>query len=203
MHSVEEIKELLRERLSKKRYTHSLGVADAALKLARTYGEDPDKAYLAGLVHDICKEEEPEEQKRLMLEGNMNISGAELCAKALWHGPAGAYFIKTELGIDDKDILNAVRYHTVGRPSMSRLEEIIYIADLISEERDYKDVDKMRKLAFSDFEKAMYEAVCYGISSVVKKQNYIPECTLDLYNQYTYLHSLRKKTKEKNDGRKQ
>ena len=202
MYSVEEIKSMLRDRLSKKRYNHSLGVADAALKLAQMYGEDPDRAYLAGLVHDICKEEEPEKQKELMLEGNLNLSGAELSAKALWHGPAGAYFIKSELGIEDEGVINAVRYHTVGRPSMSKLEEIIYIADLISDDRDYKDVDKMRKLAFSDFEKAMYEAVCYCITSVVKKQNYIPEGTLDLYNQYTYIHSLHKKSKEKNDGRK-
>lgn len=202
MNSVDSIKSLLKERLSKKRFNHSLGVAQAAMKLAQLYGEDADKAYLAGLVHDICKEEEPEIQKMLMLEGDMNLSGAELSSKALWHGPAGAYFIKTELGIDDKDILNAVRYHTVGRASMSRFEEIIYIADLISDDRDYKDVDSMRKLAFSDFEKAMYEAVCYSISNVVKKRNYIPESTLDLYNQYTYLHSVRKKTKEKNDGRK-
>jgi len=202
MYSVDELKVLLKNRLSKKRYNHSVGVAEAAVKLAETYGENPEKAYLAGLLHDICKEEEPEKQKELMLEGNMNISGAELSAKALWHGPAGACYIKNELGIADNDILNAVRYHTVGRPSMSMLEKIIYIADLISDDRDYKDVDKMRKYAFSDFEKAMYEAVCYCITSVVKKQNYIPEGTLDLYNQYTYIHSLHKKAKEKTDGKK-
>lgn len=202
MHSVDEIKALLKERLSKKRFNHSVNVAQAALQLAHKYGVSPEKAYFAGLVHDICKEAPHEEQKRLMLLGDMKLSGAELSAKALWHGPAGAYFIKTELGVNDKDVINAVRYHTVGRASMSELEKIVYIADLISEDRDYKDVDKMRKLAFSDFEKAMYEAVCYGVISVVKKQNYIPESTLDLYNQYTYLHMAAKKIKEKNDGKK-
>ncbi len=203
MHSVDEIKALLKERLSKKRFNHSVNVAQSALQLAHKYGESPEKAYFAGLVHDICKEAPHEEQKRLMLLGNMKLSGAELSAKALWHGPAGAYFIHTELGVKDSDIMNAVRYHTVGRSSMSMLEKIVYIADLISEDRDYKDVDKMRKLAFSDFDKAMYEAVCYGITNVVKKQTYIPESTLDLYNQYTYLHETAKKNKEKNDGRKQ
>lgn len=203
MYSVEEIKSILKGRLSKKRFNHSINVAQAALKLAHMYGENPQKAYLAGLVHDICKEAPHEEQKELMLCGNMNLSGAELSAKALWHGPAGAYFIKTKLNITDSDIINAVRYHTVGRASMSKLEQIIYIADLISDDRDYKDADKMRKLAFSDFERAMYEAVCYSVLSVVKKQTYIPESTLDLYNQYTYLHSGLKKIKEKNDGKKQ
>ncbi|MGN0612380.1 MAG: bis(5'-nucleosyl)-tetraphosphatase (symmetrical) YqeK [Porcipelethomonas sp.] len=202
MYSVDEIKLLLKKRLSKKRLNHSLNVADAAMRLAEKYGGEPEKAYLAGLIHDICKEIPADEQEELMLKGNMKLSGAELSSKALWHGPAAAYYIKAELGIDDSDIINAVRYHTVGRAGMSQLEEIVYMADLISEERDYKDADKMRKLAFSDFEKAMYEAVCYSVTSVIKKHGYIPECTVDLYNQYTYLYGVRRKNKEKNDVKK-
>ena len=202
MHSVEYLKIILKKRLSKKRYTHSLNVADAAKKLAELYGVDKDRAYIAGLLHDICKEDDAEVQKRLMLKGNMSLSGAELSSKALWHGPAGAYYIKTELEVQDEEIISAVRYHTIGRPGMSRLEEIVYLADLISEDRDYKDVDKMRKLAFSDLDKAMYEAVCYSLLTAVKKQNYIPEGTLELYNQYTYLCSSKKKNKEKNDGKR-
>ncbi|MGN1481822.1 bis(5'-nucleosyl)-tetraphosphatase (symmetrical) YqeK [Porcipelethomonas sp.] len=201
MYSSEKIKAFLKKRLSKKRYNHSVNVANEALKLAKTYGENLDKAYFAGLLHDVCKELLPSEQKQMMLEGNMDISGAELATKALWHGPAGAYFIEKEMGIKDKDILNAVRFHTVGRSGMSRLEEIIYMADLISEDRDYKDVDKMRKLAYTDFEKAMLEAFCYSIEGVVKKQGYIPEYTVDAYNQYLYVCSVRKKTKEENNGK--
>lgn len=202
MYSSEQIKAFLKERLSKKRYHHSVNVAHEALKLANAYGENPDKAYLAGLVHDICKELSHSEQKRIMLEGNMDISGAELASKALWHGIAGAYFIEKEMGIKDKDILNAVRFHTVGRSGMSKLEEIVYMADLISEDRDYKDVDKMRKLAYTDFEKAMLEAFCYSIEGVVTKQGYIPEYTVAAYNQYLYICSVRKKTKEENNGDK-
>lgn len=202
MYSLEELKSFLKKRLSKKRFVHSLYVADEAYKLAGFYGEDPDKAYLAGLLHDVCKESPAAEQEELMLKGNMNISGAELSTKALWHGPAGAYFLKAELEINDSDILNAVRFHTIGKSGMSRFEEIIYMADLISEDRDYKDVDKMRKLAYTDFEKAMYEAVCYSMECVIKKQNYIPEYTVDLYNQYAYICSACKKNKEKNDGKK-
>lgn len=202
MYSLEELKTFLKKRLSKKRFIHSLNVADEAYKLAGVYGENPDKAYIAGLLHDVCKESPAAEQEELMLKGNMNISGAELSTKALWHGPAGAYFLKSELKINDSDILNAVRFHTIGKAGMSKFEEIIYMADLISEDRDYKDVDKMRKLAYTDFEKAMYEAVCYSMESVIKKQNYIPEYTVDLYNQYAYICSACKKNKEKNDGKK-
>ena len=99
MYSLEELKSFLKKRLSKKRFIHSLNVADEAYKLAGMYGEDPDKAYLAGLLHDICKESPAAEQEELMLKGNMNISGTELASKALWHGPAGAYFITNAIAL--------------------------------------------------------------------------------------------------------
>lgn len=196
MEDIEQIKSLLEKRLSKKRFTHSLNVADEAMKLAQKYGEDRDKAYFAGLVHDICKEEESEILKKLILKCE-DITNTELSSKSLWHGPAGAVYIRDELGVCDRDILNAVRYHTIGRSGMTRLEEIVYLADLISKDRDYKDVDKMRKLAYSDFEKALLEAVSFSITSVVKKHGYIPIFSLEAYNQYNYVHLARKKNKEK------
>lgn len=192
----DDVKNLLEKRLSKKRYTHSLNVADEAYKLAEEYGENPEKAYFAGLVHDICKEEEPEELKRLILKCD-TITNIELSSKSLWHGPAGSCYIQEQLGIKDKDIINAVRFHTIGRAGMTRLEEIVYLADLISKDRDYKDVDKMRKLAWSDFDRAMLEAVCFSITSVVKKHGYIPVYSIEAYNQYNYLYLARKKSKEK------
>ena len=91
----EEIKSLLKERLSKKRYNHSLNVATEAQRLARLYGADPVKAYLAGLLHDICKELPHSEQEELMLEGDMELTGTELSSKSLWHGPAGAFYVNS------------------------------------------------------------------------------------------------------------
>lgn len=202
MHDTDEIKLFLKERLSKKRYTHSVNVASEAQKLAKLYGADPQKAYIAGLIHDVCKEIPHTEQEEFMLEGDMMLSGAELSSKALWHGPAGAYYIKTYMEIEDEDIINAVRYHTVGRSGMSLLEEIVYMADLISEDRSYKDVEKLRKTAYSDLNKAMHEALCFGIRNVAEKGGYIPHYTVDAYNQYTFTCSLSKKNKEKNDGKK-
>ena len=121
MYDVDEVKKLLEKRLSKKRYTHSLNVADEAYKLAEKYGEDPQKAYFAGLVHDICKEEEPEELKRLILKCD-TITNVELSSKSLWHGPAGSCYIQEQLGVKDKDIINAVSFHTTGSAGMSELE---------------------------------------------------------------------------------
>ena len=93
MYFTDDLKILLKKRLSKKRYNHSLNVAQAAFELAESCGEDSEKAYVAGLLHDICKEIDPEEQEQMMLKGNMDLSGTELAVKALWHGPAGAYYI--------------------------------------------------------------------------------------------------------------
>ena len=180
-------KKYLKANLSLKRYTHSLNVADECRKLAEKYGEDPDKAYFAGLLHDICKEMPDDQQRALVNESGYTVCREELETRSLLHGIAGAYFIKKEFGIEDIDILNSIRFHTVGRAGMSRLEEIVYIGDLISAERDYKDVDKMRKLAYADLNAAMLEAFAFSMKSVIKKGGVIPICTAEGYNFYTRL----------------
>ena len=184
MYQIKDKIAFLENRLSKKRFQHSVNVAKAARLLAANYGEDIDKAYFAGLVHDICKEDPPEEQRRLMLAGDFAPDLAELHSRKLWHGIAGAYFIETEFGVEDRDILNAVRFHTVGRAGMSRLEEIIYIADMISDERDFKGVGKMRKLAYENLQLAMLEALRDAASSVLKKGGMLPVYTIEAYNSY-------------------
>ncbi len=192
MYNADEKKKFLKNRLSQKRYTHSLNVAEECRKLAVKYGEDPDKAYYAGLLHDICKEISADEQKQLIIESGFSVCREELETHSLWHAIAGAYFIKKEFGIEDIDIINAVRFHTAGRAGMTRLEEIVYLGDLISADRDYKDVDKMRKLSYSDLNKAMFEAFAFAIKSVVKKDGLLPLCTVEGYNFYARLCSAGK-----------
>lgn len=182
-----EMKKYLKEHLSQKRYTHSLNVAEECRKLAVKYGEEPDKAYFAGLLHDICKELSDEEQKKLVLESGFAVCREELETRSLWHAIAGAYFIKTNFGIEDIDILNSVRFHTVGRAGMTRLEEIVYLGDLVSADRDYKDVDRMRKIAYTSLDRAMLEAFAFSVRSVVKKGGLVPICTAEGYNFYTRL----------------
>jgi len=184
LYNVSEKKKYIKEHLSPKRYVHSLNVADECRKLAEKYGEDPEKAYFAGLLHDICKELPDSEQKELVLSSGFAVCREELETRSLWHGIAGAYFVKKEFGVEDIDILNSIRFHTVGRAGMSRLEEIVYMGDLISAERDYKDVDKMRKIAYTNLNEAMLEAFAFQIKSVVKKGGLIPACTAEGYNFY-------------------
>ena len=192
-----EKKKYLKEILSQKRYQHSLNVAAECRKLALKYGEDPYKAYFAGLLHDICKELPDEEQKALVINSGFTVCREELETRSLWHAIAGAYFIKTNFGVEDIDILNAVRFHTVGRAGMSRLEEIVYLGDLISAERDYKDVDKMRKLTYTSLNAAMLEALSFSMKSVIKKGGLIPVCTAEGYNFYTRLEREEKSSNSK------
>ena len=184
-YNAEEKKKFLKEHLSSKRYNHSLNVAEECRRLALKYGEDPDKAYFAGLLHDIRKEIPVEELYAVVNDSCFSVCRDELETHSLYHAIAGAYFIKKEFGIEDLDIINAVRFHTVGRAGMTRLEEIVYLGDLISADRDYKDVDKMRKLAGSSLNKAMLEAFQFSIKSVVKKGGLIPICTAEGYNFYS------------------
>lgn len=186
-YTVDDKKKFLKENLSQKRFHHSLNVADECKKLAQKYGEDPEKAYFAGLLHDICKELPGDEQKDMVLRSGLTVCREELDTRSLWHGIAGAYFVKEHFGVEDIDILNAIRFHTVGRAGMTRLEEIVYIGDLISADRDYKDVDKVRKIAYQSLDAAMLEGVQYSIKSVIKKGGVIPPCTVEAYNFYTRL----------------
>ena len=193
-YDVGEIKDILKIRLSKKRYVHSLDVAQTAEKLAERYNGDRERAYLAGLVHDICKEIPKEEQLAMVKASSMDVTEVELVTPPLYHAIAGALYAEQALNINDADILNAIRYHTVGRAKMSRLEEIIYLADLISADRSYKDVAKMRKIAYQSIEKAMLEALRFSVADVVGKGSMLPSHTIEAYNYYI---SIKKKAKEK------
>lgn len=183
--STDKIKDILKERLSKKRYIHSINVADQALCLARKWDLPEDRAYLAGLLHDICKDTPQIEQYKMITAFEGDVSIIEKGSPPLWHAIAGAYYSKKVIGIEDEDILSAIRFHTIAAPNMSHLSEIIYLADLVSIDRTYKDVERMRKLAFADIKKAMYEALIFSIKDVIAKGQKLPISTIEAYNYYT------------------
>ena len=188
-------KEYLKANLSKKRYNHSLNVADAAVELAKLYGEDADKALVAGLLHDVAKELSGEKQREYVIKSYLNVDAVEKESHALFHAIAGAELARLVFGIEDMDIILAIRYHTVAAGDMSRLAAVVYLADLISADRDYKDVKRMRKLAVSGLERAMLEALKFSITDSVAKGNTIPLSTLAAYNRFL-TETLKK---EKND----
>ena len=180
----DEYEELLRKRLSKKRFQHSMNVAEECFSLAEKYGADKQRCYLAGMLHDIMKEEMPEKLKQYVMDSGLSPDPAEITAKSLWHGIAGGYYIREELGIDDKELISAVRFHTIGCARMSLMEKIVFLADMISEDRKYKDVDKMRDYCYEDINVAMSVALIYLLESVTARCGTIPMYTFQAYNYY-------------------
>ncbi len=179
-----EYKALLREMLDDYRYIHSLGVAESARELAEIYGYDVDKAYKAGLLHDIMKNATKDYQLQIMEKGGIILSQAEKNNPKLWHAMAGECYLREEMGITDEELLGAVRYHTTGKEGMNLLQKIVYIADYISKERDYPDVDVMRKLSKEvSLEEASLYALRYSIRKFESMGGIIHTDSVDYYNE--------------------
>lgn len=180
----DEYEKLIRERLSKKRFTHSMNVAEACYDLAERFGADKKRCYLAGLLHDIMKEDTPERQKQMTVESGLRPDPAEVDTPALWHAVAGAAYVRDRLGITDEEILTGIRFHTIGCAKMTALEKIVYLGDMISAERSYKDVDRFRKICRGGLDKAMAVALAYNIMDICRKCGHIPHYTFEAYNYY-------------------
>lgn len=191
---------LIRGKLNEDRFVHSMGVADTAVVLAEKFGADRDKAYIAGLLHDVMKNESPDEQLKMIKKDGIILSQAEKNNPKLWHAMSGASFIKHELGITDPDIVNAVRYHTTGRAGMSLLEKIIYTADFISPERSYPDVEVMRSLSFESLDKGDLYSLQFSLRRLSECKFVIHTDSVDFYNELVIkLHEEEKKKSEPNE----
>lgn len=183
MDNYEDYKRLLKKRLNEKRYNHSLAVADEALRLARKYGGDEEKCYLAGLLHDITKNASREEHLNIFETFGIILNDVERNAQKLWHAISGAAYIKYILLIDDEEIINAVRYHTTAKADMSKLALLLYLADFTSADRDYEDVDEMRRLVDISLEDAYKYALKYTVTDLAQLGKPIHIDTLNAYNQ--------------------
>ncbi len=179
----EQIVEIIRGRLKPGRFAHSLAVAEEAERLARHYGADPAKARTAGLLHDIMKNTDPKEQLQIFSKFGILLTDVEAHSQKLWHAISGAVFAERVLGFTDREILDAVRYHTTARAEMSPLEQVLYLADFTSADRDYEDVDEMRRRVDISIACAMEYALSYTIRDLVKKQSPVHPDTLDAYNE--------------------
>jgi nicotinate-nucleotide adenylyltransferase len=177
-----EYTEVLKGRLTERRFIHSLNVAKSARELAGIYGYDEDKAYTAGLIHDCCKDTPAGLQLSYMLENGMALTDTEISTAKLYHAMCGSMFIQKEFGIDDEEIINAVRYHTTGRKNMTLLEKIVFIADFISEERDYNGVDIMREKAKRSLDEAIVEGLSFTIKDLIDAGRVVHTDTLGAYN---------------------
>lgn len=182
MYDTEAYMKLIKERLSDYRFYHSVCVAESAVQLAKRFGADEEKARVSGILHDVMKEETKEHQLAVIEKAGMKMTELEKKNKKVYHQMSGAAYVKEELGITDDEIINAIRYHTTGRRSMSLLEKIIYLADFISADRDYEDVDVMRRKVEEGMEEGMLYAFRYTIVDLVNQCKEIHPDTLDAYN---------------------
>lgn len=179
----EQFAAIIRARLGDRRYHHSLCVAQEAERLALKYGADPVRARRAGLLHDILKDTDPKSQLQIVAEFGILLDSVEQSVPKLWHARTGAAFIENILHIDDPAIVEAVRYHTTGRAGMSLLERVLFVADFTSADRDYPDVDEIRRRADISLEAAMEYGVIYTIRDLLERGQPVHPDTLALYNE--------------------
>ncbi len=152
-----EIKKELSKKLKKDRYEHTIGVMYTAASLAMCYGADIQKALTAGLLHDCGKYCSAKDQMKFCAKHQIPLTESERSMPALIHAKTGAYLARHEYGIKDSEILDSITYHTTGRPNMTLLEKIIYIADYIEPNRkEIPGLQEIRGIVFQDIDQAVY-----------------------------------------------
>ncbi len=189
---IEEIKEWLRKNLTAEKYVHSLGTADAAREIARKVGFDEEKAYFAGLIHDCAKNMCCEDMRGLCAEACLALEEGESANAKILHAPAGAVLASKYFAVKDKEVLDAVRWHTLGNTEMTLLQKIVFLADKIEPEtrgreeyeRRIKNLDLPNGL-----DKEILECYSYTIKSLVDRKLTICQKTVEIYNQL--LNSLK------------
>ncbi len=140
--------------LDERRIAHVAGCEGEAIELARKWGEDPENAAEAGILHDITKRLSHEEQLKLCEKYDIICDSAELRTPKLLHAKTGAALARELFGVPDA-IYEAIRWHTTGKPDMTLLEKIIYIADYIEPTRDFPGVERLRELAYEDLDRSV------------------------------------------------
>jgi predicted HD superfamily hydrolase involved in NAD metabolism len=172
---------LVKSQLTEHRYVHTLGVTDTAIELAKRYGADQHQAELAAIFHDYAKFRPKEEMKQLIISQNMSKDLLDYNAE-LWHAPVGAYLVEKEAGITDRDVIDAIKYHTSGRVGMTLLDKIVYLADYIEPGRTFPGVEEVRETAKENLECAVIQAVRNTISFLMKKNQTVYPNTFFMYN---------------------
>lgn len=181
------IRRSMENKLDHKRYEHTLGVAYTAASLAMRYGEDMQKALLAGLLHDCAKCMTNEKRLSICEKYNIAISEAERKNPFLLHAKVGSFLAMKKYGVADKDVINAILNHTTGRPGMSLLEKIIWIADYIEPGRKQApNLAKIRRLAFEDLDRALLIALEDTLHYLHAGKMEIDTMTQKTYDYYKY-----------------
>ena len=182
--SEKEILEWLKDNLNEERYRHSLGTARCAKELALKYNLDAEKAYIAGLLHD-CAKCFSNEKLKYIIDKHLSVEQCEMLNYKTLHAPVSAYIAEKDFGVTDKEILSAIRWHTLGKIDMTDFEKIIFLSDKIEPNtRDKEYSGEIKKLL--DEQNGLNLALlrCYKetVKSLVKRELKICMTTIDIYN---------------------
>lgn len=163
VYSREQLIDAVSSQMPAKRWEHTLGVMETAVRLAKQYGADPIKADLSAILHDVAKYWPVQKMEQMIIDHGLST---ELLVydKQLWHAEVGAFVAKQEYGIEDQEILDAIRYHTSGRVGMTLLDKVVCLADYIEPGRDFPGVNNIRDLANHSLE----EALAAGFDSTIQ-----------------------------------
>ena len=181
--TVDEMRRELQRRLKRSRFAHSIGVANTAVKLAKRFGVDETKAYVAGLLHDCAREFENDELPAQAELRGIKIGEVERAMPLLLHAYIGAQMIKEIYGVDDAQISQAIYRHTVGARDMTALDKIIYFADMIEPNRNYPGVEKLRALSeTAELDEILITALGESIIFVIQKNSLVHPDTVAALN---------------------
>lgn len=183
---LKKIRKEMEEELNAKRYEHTLSVAYTAASLAMVHDENTDNALLAGMLHDCAKCLSDKKLLSICHKHNLSVSEVEKQNPAsLLHAKAGSILAQEKYGIDNKDILNAICYHTTGRPDMSKLEKILYIADYIEPYRNHAaNLNEVRRMAYQDLNKTLLKILEDTLAYLASTDRPIDSMTKETYEFY-------------------
>lgn len=165
----QQAEDMVRRTLSPKRFQHTMNVKKLAVRMAQHYGVDTEKAALAAVLHDSAKELPRTELLQIMQDNAIIKKGTQNRPEPVWHGICAAILAKTQWNVQDGEILSAIACHTTGKENMSKLDKILFLADMTSAERDYPGVEELRSLEMQNLDKAMIQALKMTISFVEQK----------------------------------
>lgn len=150
----EQLIKAVQAQMPERRWKHTLGVMETAVILANRFGADPVKADLAAILHDVCKYWPVQQQAQVIRDQGLQTDLLDY-DKELWHAHAGAIIARAEFGIEDGEILDAIRYHTSGREQMTLLDKVVCLADYMEPGRDFPAVHNIREIAEHNLERAL------------------------------------------------
>lgn len=183
----EGMRQLLKSRLKPGRFEHSLGVAETAVELAARFGVDQEKARIAGLLHDCAREFPNSSMLEEAVKRGIPVGPVEKAMPLLLHAYIGAYRIRELYGIEDEEISQSIWKHTVGGASMTRLDKVIYFADMIEPHRDYPEVKQLRKLArTAELDEMLLVGLTESIRFVLEKNHLIHPDTVTARNELLF-----------------